>query len=174
MAKRILVILSNGFEETEYVGTRDALIRSGIDVESVSLEEGLEIRSNHKLIIKADKMFENINTKDYDALFVPGGPGTNKLDLNEKFDLILKDFVETNRVISAICAAPSLLAKRGLLVDIDAVVYPDDELISELIKGRANYKSNLNYVGSGRFFTGKNMQVSVEFGYELAKFLDKR
>lgn len=174
MSKRVLVVLANGFEETEYVGTRDALIRSGIDVESVSLEESIDLRSNHNLIIKADSTFEKINTKDYDALFIPGGPGTQALGEKAEFDEILKSFVESDRIISAICAAPSLLAKRGLLKDYEAVVYPDEELIIELMKGGAKYLKNTDYVGSGRFFTGKNMQVSVEFGYKLANFINAK
>ncbi len=173
MAKRVLVILGHGFEETEYVATRDALIRSGLDVESVSVEDTLEMRSNHKLIIHADKLFEDLNTRDYDVLFIPGGPGTQKLGENKKFDLILNDFVESKRIIAAICAAPTLLAKRGLLKGIEAVCYPDEELVNEMIKGDAIYLKKTDYVGSDRFFTGKNMNVSVEYGFALANFIDK-
>ncbi len=173
MSKRVLVVLANGFEETEYVATRDALIRYGLDVESVSLEDSLELRSNHNLIIKADLLYENLNTKGYDALFIPGGPGTQALGEKENFDIILNDFVESDRVISAICAAPTLLAKRGLLEGKEAVCYPDEELINELIKGKAKYIKKTNYISDGRYFTGKNMQVSVEFGFALAEFIDK-
>lgn len=174
MAKRILVLLGHGFEETEYVGTRDALIRSGIDVVSVSLEDTLEMRSNHNLIIKADKLVDEINTKDFDAVFIPGGPGTQALGEKEAFDTLLNDFVESDKVIAAICAAPTLLAKRGLLEGHDAVCYHDEELVNMMILGKANFKKDLDYVGSGRFFTGKNMQVSVAYGYALAEFLDKK
>ncbi len=172
--KKILVLLANGFEETEYVGTRDALIRSGFDVESVSFEETLDLRSNNNLIIRADKKIIDIKTDDYIAVFIPGGPGTQALGEKEGFDSILNDFVNSERVIAAICAAPTLLAKRGLLEGHDAVCYPDEELIGMMIKGKSNYLKNLNYVSSGRFFTGKNMQVSVEYGYELAKFIENK
>lgn len=169
---KILVVLGHGFEETEYVATRDALIRSGFDIESVSLEDTLEMKTNHNLIIKADKSFSEIVTDDYKAIFIPGGPGTSKLGEKEEFDLLLNDFINSDRVISAICAAPTLLAKRGLLKDHDAVCYPDEELVSQLIIGGANYLKDKKFVKSGRFFTGKNMQVSIEFGYELAKFIE--
>lgn len=172
MAKRVLVILGHGFEETEYVATRDALIRCGLDVDSVSLEDTVDVRSNHNLTIKADMLFENVNTIDYDAVFIPGGPGTQALGEKESFDIILNDFVDSKRVIAAICAAPTLLAKRGLLEGKDAVCYPDEELINMLIVGKANYHKDTDYISSGRFFTGKNMQVSVAYGYALAEFIE--
>lgn len=173
MAKRVLTVLGNGFEETEYVGVRDALIRAGVDVDSVSVEDVLEIRSNHNLIIHADILFENVNTKDYDALFIPGGAGVDKLQTNEKFEAVLKDFSNSKRIIAAICGGPRLLATRGLLNEHEAVCYPDEEIINDLIKGGATYLKDTNYVASGRFFTGKNMQVSVEFGFALADFISK-
>lgn len=172
--KRVLVLLGHGFEETEYVGVRDALIRSGLDVESVSLEDTIEMRSNHNLIIKADKTIEQINLKDFDIVFIPGGPGTQALGEKESFDILLNHFVEENKVIAAICAAPTLLAKRGLLEGHDAVCYHDEDLVNMLLVGKANFKKDLDYVGSGRFFTGKNMQVSVAYGYALAEFIDKQ
>lgn len=174
MAKKVLVLLGHGFEETEYVAVRDSLIRNGLDVDSVSLEETTEMRTNNNLFIKADILFKELNLNNYDALFIPGGPGTQKLGEKSEFDVILSYFVEQNKVISAICAAPTLLAERGLLKGRKALCYPDDDYINLMIRNGVDFQYDADYVSDGNFFTGKNMQVSISYGYALSSFiLDK-
>lgn len=173
---KILVPLINGFEETEYIAVRDVLIREGFDVESVSLTNDKIIIANHNTRIGADILFNNIKNTlyDYDVLFIPGGViGVEKLDKSLEFEIILNSFVSENKIISAICAAPSLLAKRGLLKNKKAVIFPSKKLIKTLINNKVNYNSKLEFVGDGIFFTGINMQTSITFAYALSKYIKK-
>ncbi len=171
--KKILVLLAKGYEETEYVAVRDALIRDGNIVESVSMSDDKLTYANHNIQIMADYKLDEIinNLGHYDVLFIPGGQGVEVLDKMPEFDEIIDHFVVNNKIIGAICAAPSLLAKRGLLEGKKAVVYPSDEFIVSLVTNGVEYDKELDYVGDGNFFTGKNMQVSVAFGYAFGEYL---
>ena len=173
MVKQVLVVLESGFEETEYIAVRDALIRSGIDVYSVSLTGDKLLTANHNTKIMADFLYSEIlnNLKDCEALFIPGGLGVEKLDKNPEFDLILDFFISENKIVGSICAAPYLLAKRGLLKNREAVVYPDKKYISYFKKNHVIYRDDLDFVGDGPFFTGKNMEVSIEFGFKFAMYI---
>ncbi|BDU67619.1 MAG: protease [Candidatus Tyloplasma litorale] len=175
--KKVLVPLIEGFEETEYIAVRDILIRKGIDVDSVSLTDSKMIVANHNTIIGADSIYKNLKgyIDEYDALFIPGGTiGVENLDSNIKFDEILFHFSSENKIIAAICAAPSLLAKRGLLKNKKSVVFPDKKLIEILIKNEADYINDVNYIGDGNIFTGTKMQISIEYAENLAKFIESK
>ena len=170
---KILVPLASGFEETEYVAVRDVLIREGFEVESVSLTGDKIINANHGIKIGSDFLYENIKNTldDYDIIFIPGGMGVDNLDKSIEFDNILNSFASKNKIISAICAAPTLLAKRGLLKNKNAICYPNKKYIKILEDNEAIYHSDINFIGDENFFTGLNMQTSIEFAYELSKYI---
>ncbi len=174
--KRVLVLLANGYEETEYVAVRDALIRDGLNVESVSMSNELLTIANHNIKIMADKVLDDVinNLFYYDVLFIPGGQGVDVLDKMNEFNEILNHFVVNNKLIGAICAAPSLLAKRGILTGKKATVYPSDELIASLILNDVVYVKDVPFVEDGNIITGKNMQSSIEFGFAFANFINKK
>lgn len=169
--KRILVPLMNGFEETEYIAVRDVLIREAIEVDSVSLTGDKLLTANHNTIIGADLVFgkQSISVDDYDGIFIPGGLiGVENLDKSLEFDNLINEFVANNKFIAAICAAPILLAKRGILKDKEAVCYPDKKFINVLNDNGAIYNSEKPFITSGKVSTAKDFETSLLFGYEIA------
>ncbi len=173
--KKVLVPLMNGFEETEYIAVRDVMIREGIDVDSVSLTGEKLITANHNTVIGADLVYgkQNIVLNDYDAIFIPGGLiGVNNLDKKIDFDNMLNDFVMNNKVVAAICAAPTLLASRGFLKGKEAVVFPSKELIAVLTKNEAKYIEDDAFKVDQNIITGKDFKSSIDFGYEASKLIN--
>ncbi len=173
--KKVLVPLMNGFEETEYIAVRDVLIREGIDVDSVSLTGEKLITANHNTVIGADFVFgkQKIVLKDYDAIFIPGGLiGVNNLDRKLEFDNMLNDFVINNKVVAAICAAPTLLATRGFLKGKEAVVFPSKEFIATLEKNEVKYIPDELFKVDQNIITGKDFKSSIEFAYEASKLIN--
>ncbi len=173
--KRVLVPLMNGFEETEYIAVRDVLIREGIDVDSISLTGEKLLIANHNTTIGADFVYgkQVISTNDYDGIFIPGGLiGVEALDKSTEFEGILNEFVANNKVIAAICAAPTLLAKRGLLKDKKAIVFPDKNLIDILVSNNANYIPDETHKVDGNIITGKDFSSSILFGYAAANLIN--
>jgi putative intracellular protease/amidase len=73
----------------------------------------------------------------FDALFIPGGPGNDNVDKFEGLDQIIEHFVKENKVVGAICAAPTLLAKRGYLDGKKAICFNDKNLRQIMIDNGA-------------------------------------
>ncbi len=173
--KKVLVPLMKGFEETEYIAVRDVLIREGIDVDSVSLTGEKLLTANHNTVIGADFVFgkQKIVLNDYDALFIPGGLiGVNHLDANIEFGTMLNDFIANNKVVAAICAAPTLLASRGYLKGKEAVVFPNKDFIKVLENNEVKYVSEEPFKVDQNIITGKDFKSSIEFAYAAAELID--
>ena len=104
MAK-IVVPISNGFEEIEAVSIIDVCRRAGIEVTVAALEE-LVTTGAQDIKVTADCMIEQINESDFDMIVLPGGlPNAFTLADNEKVQSLLKEFKQSDKNIGAICAA---------------------------------------------------------------------
>ena len=162
--KKVLLILANGFEEIEALGTADVLRRLNTEVTLAGVGSA-EICGAHNMLLKTDAVLTDVAAEDFDAVILPGGmPGAANLDADAAVDAVLKKAAsEKNTVIAAICAAPFVLAKRGLLNDGKFTMYPGFE--AEL--GGLNYTSNPAEV-DGRIVTGKGPGAVFDFAAAVA------
>jgi ABC-2 type transport system ATP-binding protein len=130
---KAIVFLAPGFEEIEATTIIDILRRGEVIVEVVSITKK-EVKGAHDLKFIADKNIKEINQKDYDAIILPGGsPGYINLRNHTKVLSIIMEAFEKNKLIGAICAAPAVLAKSGILKGKKCTIYPGME--NELKKG---------------------------------------
>ncbi|MBI5326008.1 MAG: DJ-1/PfpI family protein [Ignavibacteriae bacterium] len=115
MSKNVLVPIANGSEEIETVVVIDILRRAGINVKIAGEHEIITCSKGVKII--PDLLISNIDLNDeYDAVIIPGGSkGTDNLIKNEKLIEILKKQNKNNKLIGAICAAPSILSAHNIL-----------------------------------------------------------
>ena len=116
MAKRSLVLLAEGFEEIELVAPVDILRRAGGEVIMASITSDLQVRGRCGIHILADALLTDIDPSGFDLLILPGGPGVQNLRGEGRAVMLAKDFISSDRLVAAICAAPTLLAEAGLLV----------------------------------------------------------
>lgn len=152
----------------------------------IELEAAEKISGNYT-IIAADRInrdydiyIEDMNPKDigqYDALILIGGSGvydrvTGKIDdpNMEKVIEIVKEANRQGKIIGAICAAPAILAKAGILNGKEATIYPSLEYI--LGENGAEYVKK-DVVVSGNIITAKNPNVADEFARTIAEKLGK-
>ena len=112
--KKAAVFLADGFEEIEALTPVDMMRRAGIEVTTVSID-GPEVRGSHDIIVKADMVFEEADLDSMDLLLLPGGQGTKLLENCEKLLTFIKKADSEGKFISAICAAPRVIGKLGLL-----------------------------------------------------------
>ena len=126
--KKVYAFLATGFEETEAICTIDILRRAGMDVVITSIYNEKTVVGAHNISIIADKTIDEIDPNDADLLFLPGGiPGTPNLESCEKLMQILDNHIKQNKFVAAICAAPTILGKRGFLDNKNATCYPGYE-----------------------------------------------
>ena len=112
MAQNIVALfLAPGCEEIEALTVVDILFRAGIACDTISVAEGREVTSSHKVTVIADKHIDEADLDAYDMLVLPGGiPGPPNLHANDRLMAAVHAFAEAGRPLSAICAAPSIFA----------------------------------------------------------------
>jgi len=124
---RILVLLADGFEEIEAITVIDVLRRADIEVDTVGIT-GAWVTGSHGIKVMADKKISEIDVEKYDGIVLPGGSkGVENLERSSKVKEVLEKMNEKGKLIAAICAAPSVLAKFHILDNKRATIYPGME-----------------------------------------------
>ena len=164
--KMIYLFLANGFEEVEALCPYDLLLRAGEDVKTVSIGEGLEVTGTHGVRIRADMNIDDI-TEDAEMVVLPGGmPGASNLDASEKVDVILRQTYDAGKFVAAICAAPMVLGKRGMLKGKRATCFPGFEQYLDGAVCTGNHTET-----DGNVITAKGMGAAFDFGLALIRAL---
>ncbi|MDR0355977.1 MAG: DJ-1/PfpI family protein [Deltaproteobacteria bacterium] len=165
MAKAALFVIA-GFEELEAVTIVDVLRRGSVALDVVSLGPALEVKSKHDVILTADLLFKNFHPEQYDLLIIPGGT-ISYLDHKEFMDLVAAS-ARAGQKIAAICAAPVVLGRLGLLKGRQAVCFPglENELTGAIVPdGRPPV------VTDGPFTTSRGPATAMPFALELLAIL---
>lgn len=120
----VLIPLAEGFEELEAVTIIDLLRRADIEVITASLD-GQTVTASRGTRVIADTSMDEVLEQDFDMVVLPGGlPGADHLDADDRIHRILQRTAENDRPIGAICAAPKVLARGGLLDHKKVTAYP--------------------------------------------------
>ncbi len=128
----IYVFLATGFEEIEALVPIDIFKRAGFDVKTVSIHGMRYVESTHGIMIKADLVLREVDFSNADMLVLPGGmPGAEELSQCNKLNNVLIEHDKRGGLIGAICAAPMVLGKLGLLKKHRATCYPGFESFLE-------------------------------------------
>ena len=119
MSKTVMILATDGFEQSELLKPKANLEEAGITVHVVSLEAG-EIKGwdsgEWGKSVSVDKTVDKVDVSDYDALMLPGGQiNPDKLRMNDRAVAIVKGFAIAGKPIAAICHAPWLLAEAGVI-----------------------------------------------------------
>jgi 4-methyl-5(b-hydroxyethyl)-thiazole monophosphate biosynthesis len=121
----VLIPLADGVEPLEAVTIIDVLRRAAIRVTTVSLTDHVTIHAAHGIKLAADTTWSAIDLADFGAIVLPGGgKGTDILKADARVLDAVRLFAADGRHVAAICAAPTVLAKAGVLNDRTATCYP--------------------------------------------------
>lgn len=162
----VLVFLADGFEEIEALTPVDVLRRAGVEVLTVGVG-GKEIRGAHNIMVKCDIADSELSGSLPECVILPGGmPGTLNLAGSKTVtDTVMKVY-NNNGLVAAICAAPSVLGKLGILKGKNAICYPgfEDELTDAVL-------SRNSVCCDGNVITAKGPGVSLPFAFEILDYL---
>ncbi len=163
----IYVFLANGFEETEAIAPIDILRRSELDVKTVGIGEEVVVSSHGIAVIPDITEVDFVPSDDIDMIVLPGGmPGTLNLEKSRTVQDAIDYCVQNDKYVAAICAAPSIIGKKGLLKGRKAVCFPGFE---DFLTGAEI--SDESVVQDGNIITAKGAGVAVEFGLKLSAIL---
>ena len=165
MSKTAL-LLADGFEEVEALTVVDLLRRAGVGCDMVSIANKPEVIGSHGIVVKADKLWAETDFSAYLGVILPGGlKGTQNLAADENVIGLLRDFAGEGKLTAAICAAPTVLAKAGLLKGKKAVCYPGLE--GELTGAEYTVES---VVQDGAVITSRGVGTAIDFALALITF----
>lgn len=166
MAK-VYEFLATGFEEVEATTPADLLRRAGIDVCLVSITGELAVTGAHGLTLLADSKYSEMDFSDGDMLILPGGqPGTNNLGSYKPLLELLQTWNEDGKRLAAICAAPTVFGKIGMLEGKRATCYPGCE--NQLI-GAITMVDEV--VTDGNITTSRGVGTAIAFVAEIIRLL---
>ncbi|WP_299177293.1 type 1 glutamine amidotransferase domain-containing protein [uncultured Chryseobacterium sp.] len=119
MSKKIAILATNGFEESELKSPKEHLEQQGWTAHIVSPESGTIkawAEKNWGQEYPVDKTLDEVNASDYDALVLPGGViNPDQLRTNEKALSFVRDFFQQQKPVAAICHGPQILINAGVV-----------------------------------------------------------
>lgn len=162
-----LMLLADGFEDTEALTTRDVLIRANIEITTASITDYQQVQSSFGVEVLSDALLKLIfDITPYDFLILPGGGrGTKNLENSQLVKNYIDKFIKTNKIVCAICAAPSILGHLGYFKNKKYTCF-------------AGFEDGIDgiYTGSevehdGQFITARSMAYSIPFALEIIRTL---
>lgn len=164
--KTALILFAEGSEELEAVTVVNLLRRAGVAVIFAGLREG-PLRGSRGTVLLPDTTLEDVLSRDYDMIVLPGGqPGTNNLKADARVLELVRRMHGADKYVAAICAAPSVLATAGLLDGKHATSFPGalDPFPKVLRQPQA-------VVEDGKLITSRGPGTAMDFALVLAERL---
>lgn len=164
--KKICVPLANGFEEIEAITLIDVLRRAGFHVTTCGLS-GLPPRGAHDVTVTADTTIEDALRSPWDLVVLPGGmPGATNLRDDARVGQLLEQTVKNGGFVGAICAAPIVLARFGILDGRKATSYPGFQAQMPGVEYRED-----RVVFDGNILTSRGPGTAMEFALAITELL---
>lgn len=165
----VYILLAPGFEEAEALVPADLLRRAGIETALVGVT-GVFAPGGHGITVKVDCDIRQVKLDQAEMIVLPGGGmGVHNLESEYSVEKLVREAAERSIPVAAICAAPTLLGKWGLLEGKKAVCYPgmEDRLTGALVQDAGT-------VQDGRIITGRAAGSAFDFGLALVEALAGR
>jgi len=163
----VVILLGAGFEEAEALVPLDLLRRAGVEVRTAGIDS-LSVTGSHQITVQADCIVREIDPEQVEMLILPGGlGGVASIQASSAALDLIRRMAERGTRLAAICAAPTILAKLGLLEGKKAVCYPDmeDEMAG------CELQSGTPVVTDGNITTAEAAGSAFAFGLRLVELL---
>jgi protease I len=172
MKKIAIIIAFRDFRDEEYFIPKEVLEKAGAEIKTASTELGTAIGSQGGEA-GVDIKLADLNVSDFDAVVFVGGGGAPKYLDNETSYKIAKDAVSQGKVLAAICIAPTILAKAGVLSGKKATVWssPLDKSAIKILKENNVVYQDESVVVDGRIITANGPGAAEEFGQKIIEAL---
>ncbi|MBQ6825143.1 MAG: DJ-1/PfpI family protein [Clostridia bacterium] len=162
----IYVFLADGFEECEALAPVDILRRANIEVKTVGIGSKT-ISGSHNIKVLCDISENEAQTDNLEGIILPGGmPGTLNLEKSDTVQEFLDYSYKSGLLISAICAAPSILGHKGLLKNKKACCFKGFE--KDLTDA---FVTENRVEADGNIITAYGAGAAFDFGFKILEFL---
>lgn len=174
MPKRVMILATDGFEQSELTGPKERLEQAGFDTVVVAPKDG-EIKGWQHTDwgdpVKVDLTLDEAEAADFDALLLPGGQmNPDKLRMEEKAVRIAKEFVAAGKPVAAICHGPWLLVEADVVEGKTVTSWPS--IRTDLKNAGANVVDQ-EVAQDGNLITSRKPDDIPAFSEALIKVLQK-
>lgn len=170
MGKKIACVITNMFEDSEYIEPTRAFMDAGHEVVSIEKEKGKNIAGKQgEIKTTIDESIDNVNPADFDALFIPGGFSPDLLREDDRFVQFAKSFMDEKKPVFAICHGPQLLITAKSLEGRKATGYKSIRVDMEY--AGVDYRDEEVVVCGGQLVTSRTPNDIPAFNREALKLL---
>ena len=167
---RVLIVSADNFEDSELLVPYYRLKEEEIEVDIASMRKG-KIRGKRGYEVEVDKTLEEVRSRDYDLLILPGGKAPEAIRKEEAAVKIAKDFFEENKPVSAICHGPQLLVTADLLKGRHATC---SKSVAEELKDAGAIYEDREVIVDGNLITSRQPSDLPAFLRETMNMLKKK
>ena len=168
----IYIFLADGFEDMEAIATRDVLLRGGVDVQTVSINDDPFVTSSHGLTVSVDLTRDDFDDDKPAVMIFPGGmPGTKNLAADKALMALMRKCYAEGGVIAAICAAPGLVVSQLDEEALSGKYFTCFEGFQDPMIAKGAVFMPDGAVVDGRLVTGRGAGHAVSFGLALVELL---
>jgi len=175
--KKVLIVIFENYQPMELGPVRNMLTKCKAKVSILAVNKTVGIGYDYYILDVKGKLREL--TESYDGIVIIGGPGVYVRVIGEVRDpgldvleQLCREFDKRGKLIAAICAAPGVLARAGVLEGRKATCYPDSRLISLLKESGAKYVSE-RVVRDGNVITSVGPETADDFAKAICEYLSK-
>jgi len=172
-SKKIAMLIAfKDFQDQEYFNTKEVLESGGAVITTLSASLGQAV-GKYGGEVKIEKKLEELDVKDFDAVVFIGGSGAFNYIDNSKCHQIAREAAKQDKVLGAICIAPAILAKAGVLREKKATVWTSslDRSAEKILKENgADYQDD-DVVVDGKIVTANGPAAAKKFGQAIATLL---
>ena len=160
---KVLALIFDGFEELEATAPFALLRRAGIDLTIASFKH--DVTGSHNLTYTNINLLHELDYAEFDSLLLPGGAHYKTIESDDSILDIIRYFVDNNKIVSAICASPTILGKLGYLKDKNYTCFKS-----------MNSDFGGNFIDAfvvvdGNLITAKSAAASIDFAYAIIEKL---
>ena len=162
----VYIFLADGFEDMEAIATRDVLLRGGVDVQTVSINEDPFVTSSHGITVSVDLTRDDFDDDCPAAMIFPGGmPGSKNLAADKALMALMRKCYGAGGIVAAICAAPGLVCSQ--LDDVAGKRFTCFDGFQDPMIAKGAVYTPESAVVDGRLITGRGAGHAVNFGLAI-------
>jgi len=165
--KILMVVAQKDFRDEEFFEPRDIFVKKGIEVEVASQELALA-KGRLGGTVMPDLTIDEAEVGDFSAIVLVGGRGAEVYLDDERVHDLARSFFDAGKIVAAICFAPAILSRAGLLSGVKATCTPDEE--ETLAAGGAEY-TGAPVEADGKIVTGSGPDAAGRFGEKIVELL---
>jgi len=167
-----MIIAFQDFRDEEYLIPKSIFVSQGFKVKTFSSEAG-EALGTYGGVVEIDDVINNLEVKTFDAVLFIGGSGAMKYEDNKEAHRILKESLKADKVIGAICIAPVILARAGILKGKKATVWSSnmDKTGIKILEEEGSLYTGEDVTVDDKIVTANGPKVARDFGEAIIRLI---